>query len=551
MQRERWMKRFDNWVTTRTAVVAIAAGAALGGMGAACAQGANAISQVLLYPGGAQVERALTAPAGTGVARFACLSPYLERDTLQAEAAPGVSLGDLQLELLPVEQVPECQRVSPRIKELEQQRSAVDAEMGGVDLALKYLRSVTDRDGKPGVALNASVESLRRSGQELLNREKALQARIAELDQQLRIARAAEPATSGQVGVVQLRLSSPTAVTVKLTYRVRNSGWTPQYRGRLDTTKGTLTVERLARVAQGSGEDWNDVRLRLSTEQPRQAVAPRGLPLWRLSMAPPPMPLSPAIAPAPAYQEFRPAPAMAAPAPAAPPPFRRGAGDAATVAPPVVVNFDASVFQGEFAAEYALPQPVTLKGNGQELSLTLGQQTLEARLIARVQPQVEAQAYLFAEAKRPAGAFPNGPMQLYRDGSLIGSVPFNPNDGTAWTLPFGTDDWLRVDVSPEQRDGSESGLIAARRERVVTRQWAIENRRNRPVTLQVFEAAPVGEHTDIRVQTQFSPAVTQSDWGNRPGVQLWELPLEPGRTQRFSAVYRISVPKDANVLGLP
>ncbi|WP_431288433.1 DUF4139 domain-containing protein [Roseateles chitinivorans] len=540
------MKRFGNVNTRRSAAVAVVVlGAALGGMGAARAQGASAISQVLLYPGGAQVERTLTAPAGTGVARFACLSPYLDRDTLQAEAAPGVSLGDLQLELLPVEQVPECQRVSPRIKELEQQRTAVDAEMGGVDLALKYLRSVTDRDGKPGVALNASVESLRRSGQELLTREKALQMRIAELDQQLRIARAAEPAVSGRVGVVQLRLSSPTTVPVKLSYRVRNSGWTPQYRGRLDTTKGTLTVERLARVAQGSGEDWNDVRLRLSTEQPRQAIAPRELPIWRISMAPPPTVSS---ADTRRYAES-PAPMMAMAA-AAPMVMRPGTGQQ-ELSPPVVVNFDASVFQGEFAAEYALPQPVTLRGNGQELSLTLGQQTLDARLIARVQPQIEAQAYLFAEAKRPAGAFPNGPMQLYRDGSLIGSIPFRPNDGTEWTLPFGTDDWLRVDVNPEQRDGADTGLIATRRERIVTRQWAIENRRTRPVTVQVLEAAPVGEHADIRVQTQFSPAVTQPDWGNRPGVQLWELLLEPGRTQRFSAVYRISVPKDANVLGLP
>jgi uncharacterized protein (TIGR02231 family) len=541
------MKRFGNVNMRRSAAVAVVVlGAALGVMGAARAQGASAISQVLLYPGGAQVERTLTAPAGTGVVRFACLSAYLDRDTLQAEAAPGVSLGDLQLELLPVEQVPECQRVSPRIKELEQQRSAVDAEMGGVDLALKYLRSVTDRDGKPGVALNASVESLRRSGQELLTREKALQTRIAELDQQLRIARAAEPAVSGQVGVVQLRLSSPTTVPVKLSYRVRNSGWTPQYRGRLDTTKGTLTVERLARVAQGSGEDWNDVRLRLSTEQPRQAIAPRGLPIWRISMAPPPTVSS---ADTRRYAES-PAPMMAMAAAAPAMVMRPGTGQQ-ELSPPVVVNFDASVFQGEFAAEYALPQPVTLRGNGQELSLTLGQQTLDARLIARVQPQIEAQAYLFAEAKRPAGAFTNGPMQLYRDGSLIGSIPFRPNDGTEWTLPFGTDDWLRVDVSPEQRDGADTGLIATRRERIVTRQWAIENRRTRAVTVQVLEAAPVGEHADIRVQTQFSPAVTQSDWGSRPGVQLWELPLEPGRTQRFSAVYRISVPKDANVLGLP
>ena len=65
------------------------------------------------------------------------------------------------------------------------------------------------------------------------------------------------------------------------------------------------------------------------------------------------------------------------------------------------------------------------------------------------------------------------------------------------------------------------------------------------------EPAPVSEHEDIRVQTQFTPPATKADWRDQRGIQMWELPLAPNQTQRFQAIYKVSVPKDANVPNLP
>ena len=98
------------------------------------------IEQVLLFPGGAQVERVQRVPAGAAQARFACLSEHLERDSLQVQAGPGVALGELQILQLPREQLPECQRRDPRLRELEAQRAAAEAELGGLDLALGALK---------------------------------------------------------------------------------------------------------------------------------------------------------------------------------------------------------------------------------------------------------------------------------------------------------------------------------------------------------------------------------------------------------------------------
>ena len=142
-------------------------------------------------------------------------------------------------------------------------------------------------------------------------------------------------------------------------------------------------------------------------------------------------------------------------------------------------------------------------------------------------------------------------MQLFRDNALIGQVPLQFGGETTWTLPFGLDDRLRVRVEPDKRDGANGGFIGGRREVVVTRQWQVENLRGKPVTLQVLEPAPVSEHEDIRVQTQFTPPVTKADWRDQRGIQMWELPLAPNQTQRFQAIYKVSAPKDANVPNLP
>lgn len=491
----------------------------------------STISQVLLYPGGAEVERVLRLPAGAAQARFACLPATLERESLQIQASAGVALGELQLEQLPREQLPECKSDSPQRRELEARRAALEAEQGALELSLDYLRKLSDRDAKPGPALGATLEALRRQAQELLSRQQAIKLKLASLEQELQATPRSSVPDSGPVTVVQLRLDAPQAAELKLRYRVRNAGWQPQYRARLDTASAAVVLERRALVAQGSGEDWSDVKLRLSTTQPRLAVAPGALPSWTLGMAPPvdaAPPMAKAFAPPPAY---------------APAPVQRVEVTGSRV------SFDVSVFAGEFATEYALPQAVTLRGNGQELSVSLGQQTLEGRLVSRIQPQQEAQAYLVAEVARPAGSWPAGVMQLYRDGSYVGQTSLRLGELSQLDLFFGRDERLRVRVEPEQREGADTGLIGTRRERVLTRQWQVENLRGKALTLQVLEAAPVSEHEDIRVQTQFSPPVSRAGWREQPGLQLWELSLPAGQTQAFKAVYRISVPKDARVTG--
>jgi uncharacterized protein (TIGR02231 family) len=454
-----------------------------------------------------------------------------------------VNLGDLKIERVARDSLPECRQRDPRVREIEQQRIAVEAEIAGVDLALGYLKGLSDREARPGPALAASLDTLRRNAQDLTVKKQALKERLGDLGNDLTAARAEAPTASAQVSVVTLRLSTAQGAELGLSYRVPSAGWQPQYRARLDTASNALSIERLAQIAQTSGEDWVDVKLKLSTVPPRQTVMVAPIEPWTLAMA---AQRYEEMAERSARSRVMPAPMMA-PAPVAD--LAKVQATGSSIAPPV--RFDPSVFEGEFGAEYDLPQRVTLRADGAMSTVALGRITAEPRLLARVQPRTAESAYLIAELPRPQGSWPSGPVQLFRDNALIGETALQFGTETTWTLPFGVDERLRVRVEPDKRDGANSGFIGSRREVVVTRQWQVENLRGRPVTLQVLEAAPVPEHEDIRVQSQFTPPVTKAGWRDQPGIQMWELPLAPNQTQRFQAVYKISVPKDAAVSGMP
>lgn len=506
---------------------------------------ASRIDEVLVYPGGAQVMRLATVAAGARELVLNCLSTRFDPDSLQIDAPAGVNLGPVQLETLPRERAPEC-ATSPldeQLRKLEGQRDTLAAESSALDTSLGYLKALGAGEARatPATGIAATADSIRKTALDALLRQAALKRQLEDLEKQLaplKGERDRVAAANPQWRSLRLRLSTARDAELKLNYRVTQAGWAPSYRALLDTASGALSLERLAQVSQQSGEDWKSVKLTLSTAQVQARVG-----------APPPRPWPLDIArPAPVAEPRE--RAMFA-APASPAPAIAVAGSRVASAPEVD-RFDLSVFQGGYATEFVLPVRVNIDSGTQRASLALGTEKLQAKVLARVQPQSEAAAYLVADVAKPSGAWPRGALQLVRDGALVGSSTLNVASGDErLELPFGRDDAVRVQIEPEQRNAGNTGFIGARAETRYGRAYVVENRHTTgSVTLQVIEAAPVAQHEDIKVQTQFSPQPATQAWRKQPGLVLWELPLAAGQSQRFTADYVISAPKEAQVTGL-
>lgn len=73
-----------------------------------------------------------------------------------------------------------------------------------------------------------------------------------------------------QTGEIKLKLHNDTAATLQLqiTYNINNAGWFPIYDIKADKINSPINLEYKAHVFQNSGEDWDDVKLVLSTSDP-------------------------------------------------------------------------------------------------------------------------------------------------------------------------------------------------------------------------------------------------------------------------------------------
>lgn len=509
--------------------------------GLALAQGTSRIEQVLVYPGGATVERVLAVKAGTQQLRIPCLPARFDADSLQLRAEPGVSVGEINVQTVDRVAAPECANsaLDERIRELEEQIAALGAEAGAHDLTLGYLKNYgASGTSGPAAQISATSETLRRTGLDSLQRQTQLQRRKELLQRQLAPLAAERDklaAANPQLRSITVRLAAPRDAELRISYRLNQAGWEPVYRAYLDTDSGRVRLERHAQVAQSSGEDWRDVQLRLSTAQPRQATGMPAPTSWNLDLLPP------VTADQQTGTARWPNPPVAAPAPMALAASRARGDD---------LSFDVSVFQGEFATEFAVPGRISVASDGQRIALSLGNVPLEAKLMARTNPRLEANAYLVAESARPAGVWPAGSLQLFRDGSFVGQSRLNVGSQEQLELFFGRDELLRVSMEPEQRKAADTGFIGSRIERKQSRAYSVENLHKRAITVQLLESAPVARHEDIKVQAQFNPTPNEVNWRKQPGVAAWLIPLAPGQTQRVSADYLISYPKDARITGL-
>ena len=505
----------------------------------------STIKRVTLYPGVAAVERVAPVVAGVSEVRLTCLPTSFDVNSIRVEADAGIRVGDVSVKTVAKALATRCNVGSndTKIRDAEDQRAVLDADVAGNEAVLAYIKALNAPDGGAGRSaaaagavsnLDAAVESVRRAVSTTLVKQQKLARQRELLDQQIALLTAQNEfgeSKAEQFREVTVRVAGGKAGELRLTSQVNGPGWTPSYRAALDSTAGSVKMERLAVVAQASGEDWRGVQLRLSTAQPRLGVTPPTPRPWEISLLPPLSAVATMIAPA--ATPMAPMPVIA-----------RSAKESNEP------SFDTSVFEGTYSTEFEVPGVVDLASNGQRITLPLGSQTMTAKVFSRVVPNVSSEAFVMADVARPEGVWPRGDLQLLRDGALVGQTVWSVGDEASISLAFGRDESLRVRVDPQKTQSATAGFIGNRQEREWHRAYTIENLRKTAANIEVLEATPVGTDADIKVEQKFSPQPTEKEWKAKRGVVAWIDTLAPGKSVKLSADYKVTYPKDARIGGL-
>ncbi|MEV4270332.1 mucoidy inhibitor MuiA family protein [Micromonospora aurantiaca (nom. illeg.)] len=513
---------------------------------------------VTVYPDRARVTRRgrVRLAAGDHRVRVAPLPLGLRRDSIRVGGRGAVTV--LGVDVAAWRQ---ARSTDAQVIELEQRRRDLAdelAEVGDTDaiedqrgefltrLAERaggtYARALAAGDAAPAdvaaftdsVAGQLAESRARRRG--LARRRIELAEELAAVDRELDAARGKREPDRLAAEVSVSVEADETEVELELTYLVDGARWTPSYDLRL--VEDTMTVTWFGLVSQGTGEDWPECELQLSTARPAAASGVPELSPWYLDRfrRQPPMAVSAA-----SFGGVVPPPAPGA-APAA------GRPRAARAAAPAVRESVAEVEQGVTAATYRPARPVAVPADGSAHRVTIAVLELPARLDHVSVPVRAAEAHLRATVRNTSDhTLLPGPASVFHGADFVAATRLKTwAPGEETELALGVDDRLRVERKLSRRTESKATLGSTRR-REVEYRITVANHTPRSATVELRDQLPVSRDESVVVrETVLTPPPAER---TELGELTWRLSLAPGESGEIALGFRVELAKGVELTG--
>ena len=509
------------------------------------------VDRVTVYRAGAIVTRTgqVEIPAGTHRLVIRGLPATIEAKALRlAVASPSVVLGGIEVEKINEGKfASEAEReLRRRIEETTDQRQVVQDDAATAQMQHKLLESLAANPaGSPtkatvdaaslgsvlttmSTSAGAARRRVRESTQQLRTIDRTLQKLTADL---AKVATTSKQSTELRTAV---EASVPTTSIISVSYTIADAGWQWIYEARLDTVKKRITLERQGQVQQGSGEDWKDVEVTLTTALPSDDIAtPVVDPLFVNLVEP--QPLRSGLA------ESR----MMAVAADAPPAKQGGAAGQEVVV--TGTRRAARESATDFLAEYRIPSRTTLLADRAPRLYPISEDAFDVALVARIVPSASRAAHLEALFKYERDVpIESGSLQLYRDGAFVGEAETNVFlPGAEVRMPFGADERIRVAVHDEQAQSAQRGVISRQVLKETRRRYDITNYHPAAVAVEVIDRVPVSKHVDVHVEIlKGATEPTGKDVDGKAGVLMWKFNAEPQKPVSIRHYYSVQYPKD-------
>ena len=331
-----------------------------------------------------------------------------------------------------------------------------------------------------------------------------------------------------------------------LEYVLPGASWSPAYDARLDPKGERLDWRYYGVVRQSTGENWQDVALRLSTARPASGSTPPTVDGWFLSLwQPPPPPMAAPMAGAPgrpAQNVFNQRRNRAVADEEAEMPAEEPAP--ATEAVAVVADQGTSV-------TLEVPRRLDIPSDGEPHQTPIGVAALKPKTAYRVVPRVTPEAFLEVEAAQ-AGPWPllAGPVKAFVGKDYVGTSPLREDvvPGQRFNLPMGVDRAMQVKRTRLAKNVGETGMINKRGFAEYRYEVTVTNFKTQPSLVTVIE--PIPQATDDAITIELTPATYAPSADAPPGQVRWKLDVKPGEKKVLQWGYRVEWPPGRQPNGL-
>jgi uncharacterized protein (TIGR02231 family) len=334
--------------------------------------------------------------------------------------------------------------------------------------------------------------------------------------------------------LIALSAESPTSVDLDLNYIVNNAGWEAVYDLRAIDTKSPIQLNYKANVFQATGENWNNVKLKLSTANPTLGGLKPQLSTWFLDFYQNDYRRS-------AGREMKKM-SMPKSSPSEAPQAAEMEEDAGTI------DQYTSTIQTTLNTEFSIGLPYTVLSSRKPTLVDIRNHEVKAGYVYAVAPKLDKDAFLIANATgwEDFSLLP-GEANVFFEGTFVGATYIDPNS-TKDTLEISLGRDKRIVVTRQKvKDFTSKKFIGSNRKESHAYEISIRNTKNEPIQIKVEDQLPVSTNSQIEVTIL---DVGGANHKKETGKLLWEMNLQPNETKKVIYKFEVKYPKDRVIAGL-
>jgi len=327
--------------------------------------------------------------------------------------------------------------------------------------------------------------------------------------------------------LVEVDVKNTGTFPIELSYVIPYAvSWTPYYELRAEPSTGNVEIDYFSKISQRTAEDWNRVKIILSTAAPTfVGIAPEPYP-WYVSIE--------------EYRTMQAAPAM----------MREGV-EMQIQSYQAKAEYEVPRIETGISLQYVIPGRISLKSGEPAKKIALYQGKIPAGFEFYALPKIQEIAYLKGKLKNTTDyVFLGGEANTYVGGEFTGKTRIStiaPEESTE--ISFGTDERVKIKRELVRTFVSSGGLFSKKEKKEFVYKTTIENFYPREIDIKLVEQIPISQNKDVKVEvTKIEPK--GYDENKDLGTFTWQPKLTPQQKFVLNLEYFVEYPKGKIVTGL-
>ena len=507
------------------------------------------IEHVTVFRNGAQVQRTASFHLEIGMNNIVIpgLSQHLDNQSIQIKSKSDfilMSVNTLRNHIHPIEESSMIKNLKDQLEQLKDEEANTKALIEILEekeILIKENRLLyRDENGleidKLRKALALYDEELKQIKLEKIalkkqNREQLKQ--ITKVQNQMNEIRNAHGGGNSMDLYLSMLSEKAQKIEIEFSYLVNNASWQSTYDLKVEDIDSPMRILTKGMIRQATGEQWDNVKLTLSTGNPRRSTYRPVLNPWWLQFYQAGYASSSyyvdgvRVTSAPQTRNMR---------------VEKEAADMdeAMAMPTAVAS------ENMTSMEFELAERFTIAPNNQFFTVLLDEQEVEAKYIYHTAPKLGRDAFLTASIFDWEDInLSSGVANLYFEDSYLGKSQINTmNTGDSLVISLGVDIGVTVKRT-KQKKYTEKKLLGTKRKATVGWEIEVKNNKTEAIEIVITDQIPLSADSNIEIMdVDLGNAILDKE----TGIITWTVNLEPGQKVSKEFRYTVRYPKNQQLL---